>query len=105
MAGITFALVAAIGFSAKAIMVELDYLDKVDAITRISASRFTAHVVTVACVFLGERMSPEQIAGSVLALAGVLMISLKRQVESRQLQAQAVLHPESGQLNRMQRCT
>jgi len=36
MAGIVFALVAAIGFSAKAIMVKLAYLDKVDAITLLA---------------------------------------------------------------------
>jgi drug/metabolite transporter (DMT)-like permease len=35
--------------------------------------------ILLAYVFLGERMSPEQIAGSILVLAGVLMISLKRQ--------------------------
>ena len=34
--------------------------------------------IFLAYVFLGERMSLEQIAGSVLVLAGVLMISLKR---------------------------
>jgi drug/metabolite transporter (DMT)-like permease len=37
--------------------------------------------ILLAYVFLGELMSPEQIAGSVLVLAGVLMISLKRQVQ------------------------
>ncbi len=36
MAGIIFALVAAVGFSAKAIMVKLAYLDKVDAITLLA---------------------------------------------------------------------
>ena len=36
MAGVVFALVAAIGFSAKAIMVKLAYLDKVDAITLLA---------------------------------------------------------------------
>jgi drug/metabolite transporter (DMT)-like permease len=35
--------------------------------------------IFLAYVFLGERMSPQQIAGSVLVLAGVLMVSLKRQ--------------------------
>jgi len=33
--------------------------------------------IVLAYLFLGERMSPEQIAGSALVLAGVLMISLK----------------------------
>ena len=37
--------------------------------------------ITLAYVFLGERMSLEQIAGSTLVLAGVLMISLKRQIQ------------------------
>jgi drug/metabolite transporter (DMT)-like permease len=34
--------------------------------------------IYLAYLFLGEQMSPEQIAGSILVLAGVLMISLKR---------------------------
>ncbi len=37
--------------------------------------------ILLAYVFLGERMSLEQIAGSALVLAGVLMISLKRQMQ------------------------
>ena len=37
--------------------------------------------IVLAYLFLGERMSPEQIAGSALVLAGVLMISLKRQMQ------------------------
>ena len=37
--------------------------------------------ILLAYVFLGELMSPEQIAGSILVLAGVLMISLKRQIQ------------------------
>ena len=37
--------------------------------------------IFLAYVFLGERMSLEQIAGSVLVLAGVLMISLKKQAQ------------------------
>jgi drug/metabolite transporter (DMT)-like permease len=40
--------------------------------------------IFLAYVFLGERMSLEQIAGSVLVLAGVLMISLKRQPAAAQ---------------------
>ena len=35
--------------------------------------------IYLAYLFLGEQMSPEQIAGSILVLAGVLMISLKKQ--------------------------
>jgi drug/metabolite transporter (DMT)-like permease len=37
--------------------------------------------ILLAYVVLGERMSIEQIAGSILVLAGVLMISLKRLVQ------------------------
>jgi drug/metabolite transporter (DMT)-like permease len=37
--------------------------------------------ILLAYVFLGERMSPEQIAGSVLVMAGVLMISLKKRAQ------------------------
>ena len=37
--------------------------------------------ILLAYVFLGERMSLEQIAGSILVLAGVLMISLKKRVQ------------------------
>jgi drug/metabolite transporter (DMT)-like permease len=37
--------------------------------------------IFLAYVFLGERMSLEQIAGSALVLAGVLMISLKKQAQ------------------------
>lgn len=36
--------------------------------------------IILAYAFLGERMSLEQVAGSILVLAGVLMISLKKQV-------------------------
>lgn len=38
--------------------------------------------ILLAYVFLGERMSLEQITGSILVLAGVLMISLKQRVQS-----------------------
>lgn len=38
--------------------------------------------ILLAYVFLGERMSLEQITGSILVLAGVLMISLKKRVQS-----------------------
>jgi len=38
--------------------------------------------IFLAYVFLGERMSLEQITGSILVLAGVLMISLKKRVQS-----------------------
>lgn len=38
--------------------------------------------IFLAYVFLGERMSPEQIAGSILVLIGVLMISLKKRAQS-----------------------
>jgi drug/metabolite transporter (DMT)-like permease len=37
--------------------------------------------ILLAYVFLGERMSPEQIAGSILVLIGVLMISLKKRAQ------------------------
>jgi drug/metabolite transporter (DMT)-like permease len=37
--------------------------------------------ILLAYMFLGERMSLEQITGSILVLAGVLMISLKSQVQ------------------------
>jgi drug/metabolite transporter (DMT)-like permease len=37
--------------------------------------------ILLAYVFLGEQMSPEQIAGSILVLAGVLMISLKQRAQ------------------------
>ena len=36
LAGVAFALLAAIGFSAKAILVKLAYLDKVDAVTLLA---------------------------------------------------------------------
>jgi len=38
--------------------------------------------IFLAYVFLGERMSAEQITGSILVLAGVLMISLKKRAQS-----------------------
>jgi drug/metabolite transporter (DMT)-like permease len=38
--------------------------------------------IFLAYVFLGERVSLIQIAGSILVLAGVLMISLKGQAQS-----------------------
>ena len=38
--------------------------------------------ILLAYVFLGERMSLEQITGSILVLAGVLMISLKKRAQS-----------------------
>jgi drug/metabolite transporter (DMT)-like permease len=38
--------------------------------------------IVLAYVFLGERMSLEQIAGSVLVLAGVLMITLKQRAQN-----------------------
>lgn len=44
--------------------------------------------ILLAYVFLGERMSLEQIAGSILVLAGVLMISLKRQAQPAAAAAQ-----------------
>ncbi len=37
--------------------------------------------ILLAYVFLGEQMSPEQIAGSMLVLAGVLMISLNQRAQ------------------------
>lgn len=37
--------------------------------------------ILLAYVFLGERMSLEQVTGSALVLAGVLLISLKRQIQ------------------------
>ena len=36
--------------------------------------------IVLAYVFLGERMSLVQVAGSMLVLAGVLMINLKREI-------------------------
>jgi drug/metabolite transporter (DMT)-like permease len=38
--------------------------------------------ILLAYVFLGERMSIEQVTGSILVLAGVLMISLKKQEQA-----------------------
>jgi drug/metabolite transporter (DMT)-like permease len=38
--------------------------------------------ILLAFVFLGERMSIEQVTGSILVLAGVLMISLKKQEQA-----------------------
>ena len=84
IAGIVLAMVGSVLFSGKAVVVKLAYRYGVDAATLIALRMLFAAMVgpvstiLLAFVFLGEGLSIWQAFGTVLVLAGVLILTRVR---------------------------
>lgn len=83
--GVVFALLAAVGFSAKAILVKLAYLDHVDAVTLLALRMvFSVPFFIAVAIWVQRRHAPVlDTHDRLLVLAGVLIISLNSRREDQ----------------------